>query len=276
MADVACVVTEPEDSFELVWSFDLPGWSRAESIVVGNQWNFGIMGTGNWSYEMTFCQTTRVYMGDVSTTPEKDLLGWNFGTLSSFERVEPLVNNSMGSVPVLSFNQTYTGGDTGAPCSINTSRSSVINIWCGENVSCLGIPNTKQPQCIDYGSPSVGFCLCSIEYQKDICSGLVFNVLSNECPESKVVPIEPFSPVVAPSTEPGKVAGILFLVLAVIICISFVGATVYNHTVHDKQGLKAFPFYDSCCRDSRAGLGSSQYDASVSSPNTAVGYGSVL
>jgi len=274
MADVACTVTETEESSELVWSFDLPGWSRAESIAVGNQWNFGIMGTGNWSYEMSFCQKTRAYMGDVSTTPEEDLLGWNFGILSSFQRVNALVNTAMGSEPVLMFNQTYTSGDTGAPCSANVSRSSVINIWCGMNGTCLGIPNTKQPQCIDYGSPNVGFCLCSIEYQKDICSGLVFNVLSNKCPDSQVVPI---SPVVAPlGAEPGKVAGTLSVVITVIICISFVGATIYNHTVHDKHGLSALPFYDSWCRDSsKIEAGSAQFK-SVPSPTSAIGYGSVV
>jgi len=204
---------------------------------------------GQWTYEIGFCDSVRLYMGNLHN--DSTIMGWSFGDLSDFSVVDNLVPSSpkkriAGTVapPVRRFVQTYSGGDIGPPCP--KSRSSMVYLYCGENNTCADIQSGTT--CLA-GSLNKSFCLCSYGFNtsQGICSGLWFNLLSNNCPPYHSV--HPNFPVPVP--PPSEVVGTLAGVLVSLIFVCFIGGYIYNYKVHTKRGMEAVPFYDTCTGSSK-------------------------
>jgi len=247
----------------------IPNWEHSKTTAVSDKWNIGAM-QGNWSFEFQFCDTVRLYMGNL-TQGGDNLFGWKFGTLTAFDRLDVPVPPPGQFSASREFKQSYTGGDIGSPCSGTNPRSAIVYVWCGKNNNCSSIPGATSAQCLD-GNSNSSFCLCSVEYNQTlgVCTGLTLHVLSNSCPESKAVPIQPGSPV---PTNAGSVTGVVFLVLFLIVLAIFVGTYLYNCTVHGKRGFEGCLFYDTCCSSNKAPGGSVQYESAQ--PAGKQGYGAV-
>jgi len=204
---------------------------------------------GDWSYELTFCATVRLEMGNVLNSTGL-LLGWSFGVLTTFDLVDEAPNNVMknGVVqPIRTFVQTYNAGDWGGPCP--NGRTATVHLYCGLNNSCADVPGAGGNVCLS-GSLGNGWCLCSFGFNATLgmCNGLWFNVLSNKCPPSE--PYYPDQPVPPPTTA--ALVAAIFGVLITLFGLCWVGGYIYNYTVHTKRGLEAVPFYDTCTGASKS------------------------
>jgi len=238
-----CVVTRKvSESLTQKWFFDNPAWDHQSVRYVSQNHNIPPM-TGDWSFELTFCATVRLEMGNILNSTGK-LLGWSFGVLTTFDLVETvptLKENKVAALPVRNFVQTYQAGDWGAPCP--NGRTATVNVYCGQNSTCADVPGAGGAICLG-GSLSNGFCLCSFGFNttNGMCNGLWFNILSNKCPTSE--PYYPDQPVPPPTTA--ALVAAIFGVLISLFGLCWVGGYIYNYTVHTKRGLEAVPFHDTC------------------------------
>jgi len=245
MADCTVVIIINQN-FESMWKFDhLLG---AVSQLEGEAYNIQPM-IGNWTFRFTFCETMRLFMGQLSKSPESDLFGWSFGYLTSFKVSDA---PSISNVPQIQFVQTYSFGDMGAPCVNNATRTTKVNIYCGNESDCSTIPYSKGPNCI--GGNSSRACICGIYFNQTLgmCGGLTLNVLSNNCPAKETVPVTPIRPVFPDDDDEdaGQVISMVFLVLFILLVTAFFGGYLYNYSVHAKRGCAAIPFYSNCSGNS--------------------------
>jgi len=246
-----CVAIEAlDDGIKENWDFRIPHWYNVTVSFSTSDYNIEMM-SGIYTYEYTFCESLNIYIGNSS----KNQLGWSFGSLSTFvaydarpdDNPSPPASRPGDYTAFREFTQYFIDGDYGAPCSSNRSRTAIVNVYCGiGEANCTQVPGNKGAHCLD--SPSTtypGFCLCGIEYNTTygICSGLTLNLLSNLCPSSKVVPMDPLHPY---SNEVSRSIGIAFAVIGVLIIVAMIGGYIYNCTVHSKTGCQAVPFYDTC------------------------------
>jgi len=238
-ASIPCVVESNFDSNWLeFWDFEIPQWAHVIRRYATNATNFPPM-TGIWTYEVSFCDYVRLYMGIKNeSTPS---LGWNFGILTSFLSV-PAPNPPP---PVLKrFVQTYSGGDCGAPCS--TCRSSTVNLYCGNsNSTCRDVPGARGAVCLS-GSISEGFCLCAVGFNSSMCDGLWLNILSRNCTGSTLVPMGDNT-----VSQPPNIAAAVIASLIGVFVACYIGGYIYNYKVHTKRGAEALPFYDTCTGSSK-------------------------
>jgi len=215
--------------------------------------------SNDYTYEFSFCNGFNVYIGD---TTGGNAFGWSFGSMLSFVGYD-IVPDVPPSPPLaphtavrdehheynayLEFSQYFVDGDSGAPCTADIGRSATVNIYCGlSKANCTQVLGNTGPECLNANpSTNPGFCLCSIVYNKTVglCRGLEINLLSNKCPPSRAVPINPPSP---NNDQGSRAVGIAFSALAVLILVPMLGGYIYNITVHAKRGCQAVPFYDTC------------------------------
>lgn len=268
--------------WEEEWMFD--NWQKQQVFVA--QETTGVM-AGNWTYEISFCDSVKIYRGDITKDTTNNTFGWTYGFLSSFVRIEsdipyvppspssfsikkdqfsssipagvveqenpqPATPPIIGHIALLSFVQKYSSGDKGAPCVGNSSRSSTVNIYCGVNISqanCTALPNSNGRAACLVGNPNdeKDFCVCSVLFNATmgVCTGLVFNVLSNICPSGRAIEIiPPVSPMIPISTGTA-VAIAVAVILATIVTLHLAG-TCFN-LISGRRGLDALPCYTTCC-----------------------------
>jgi len=171
-------------------------------------------------------------------------IGWFYGVLTHFEYIKPEV---IADRPVLTFQQTYSIGDDGAPC--RDGRSMTVDIWCGNaSTTCLQIPGSND--CLWGNADTI--CLCNSKCNNDtlnqgICSGITVTLLSHNCPSSTPY-VGPAPP--GPAMPNHNVAGVVIgSLVAIFFFFLFIGF-MYNYLVHHKTGCSAVPFYDTCTGDS--------------------------
>jgi len=240
---VPCVGVEGIDPLvEEDYDFRVPNWEN--SIV---SYAYEVNGLppmeGEYTFHYSFCNEINVYMGNVQNP--NNVFGWSYGALTTFKAydVNPPLNASHEYAAFHQFTQIYTYGDSGSPCS-DRPRTASVMIYCGmdkANCSQVKIEGVGD-RCLN-GETNPGFCLCFVQYQGDVCNGLILHLLSNRCPHGKAKPITPDVP---PPTDVSRVVGITFACLGVFIMVSIIGGYIYNFTVHSKRGCQAIPFYDTC------------------------------
>jgi len=266
-----------------IWLFG-QGWNLTSSTVVTNNSNYDMM-TGLWSFQIVFCKSVYIYWGN-STADSTKVFGWMYGNYAVIDDIDidvnpaPQPNWNPKEIAFLQFSSSYLYGDEGAPCHMlaNMGRSSTVNIYCGGGeANCTQVPGNSGAACIDSKSvsplPGHKYCICSILWNDTlgICGGLTFNLLSNHCPNSTAVRVPtPIGPPGPPGESPAAIAGIFFLVVAVLIVVSCIGGYAYNYSVHSKRGLDAVPFYDTC-----KGEPNSPSYAPVTTTDSRPGYGSL-
>jgi len=233
-----------DDQIEEEWDFRLPYWENVTISYSSAEYNVPPYMSGVYTYRFTFCDSISVYMG--ISNPSQSF-GWSFGSMSYFVAydITPKNGSSHEYAAFLEFSQYYSNGDTGSPCTPQSPRSATVNLYCGlDKANCTQIPGNKGPQCIDGGITKPGFCLCSVNYNasRGLCSGLEFNILSNNCTKGVGYPIVGPSPNAIPQSH----VGIAVAVIVSLIFLCCIFGFIYNTTVHGKRGCQAIPFYDAC------------------------------
>jgi len=248
------VLTKVSNSLMEKWDFNIPNWANTRVRYATDQYNVPPM-TGQWIYELNFCQDPRIYMGSTVNNTQ-DLLGWSYGPLSNFEVIQtitpiappsqPTPAPTPNTIPRKRFVQTYSGGDSGPPCAVG-GRSAVVNLYCGDNsTSCGEVPNSPGNICLS-GTLSEGYCLCAAGFNTTLgfqgtCTSLWFNILSRSCPNFEAIHIT--NPTMPPATP--NIAAAVIASLIGIFAFCYILGYIYNYTVHTKRGAEALPFYDTC------------------------------
>eukprot|EP01127_Copromyxa_protea_P010074 TRINITY_DN241_c0_g1_i1.p1 TRINITY_DN241_c0_g1~~TRINITY_DN241_c0_g1_i1.p1 ORF type:complete len:279 (-),score=42.75 TRINITY_DN241_c0_g1_i1:86-922(-) len=215
-------------------AFDFESWRYATIRLTTDLVFPEVPPYNDWTYELEFCRKIVAYPGN-GTDPNS--IGWSYGRHYSFL----YLNNPhpLNGLPAHQFSQIYSGGDIGQPC-YPEERSSVVNVWCGDN--CTGVPGATTAACVA-STESAPFCICSVVQDNTrfnpFCHGLVINVLADTCPWPTIVP-----------EEGDNTAGIVFAVFFGILGGLFLIGYVYNWKVKGKRGLDAIPGADTCCKGS--------------------------
>jgi len=274
----SCVAYEfLDEQIEEEWDFRIHGWENFTVSISSSEHNIPPYMSGVYTYRFSFCDSVVVYMGNGT---QNQSFGWSFGSMSYFAAydVAPKPPSTHTEDPIHEYNayhefsQFFGNGDTGSPCSPQNPRSAVVNIYCGlDKANCTQVPFNKGPACIDGGTTKPGFCLCSVHYntsRNGICSGLDFNILSNNCTQGKAYPIVGPSPY-----NPGQShVGIAVAVIVSLIFLCCIFGFIYNTSVHGKRGCHAIPFYDTCTGNKHERT--APYDTAVpSSSSTSGAYG---
>jgi len=188
-------------------------WSIGPAyIVLDNRQN-----QDTWSFYLQFCDRIDGLYGNASKFEKSQWLGWNFGIMQSFTYIDEKT-----------FQQVYTNGDSGYPCT--TGRNTTVTIGCDNCPSGGACYN---------GNAS--YCLCEAAYDRESNPCLAELWVSLDCPSPQKPPI-----IVRPKERltVGAIVGIIFLLLVILVVVGFAGGYMYNNKVLDKTGWNAVPGYE--------------------------------
>eukprot|EP01121_Diplochlamys_sp_Union-15-3_P015121 TRINITY_DN4936_c0_g1_i1.p1 TRINITY_DN4936_c0_g1~~TRINITY_DN4936_c0_g1_i1.p1 ORF type:complete len:282 (-),score=48.44 TRINITY_DN4936_c0_g1_i1:52-867(-) len=200
-----------------------------------------------WSFRSFFCDGIDVITSNISRrTDRSEWMGWYHGKMSKFEYLPQYAEgNQKKQGPILSFRQSYLGGDRGYPCRTSTGRNATVDIYCGSDFDSK-CPNNQS--CLSSNSDDI--CICSVSYDAELTPCQLTLVLgTTNCPQPDIITtptLKPYPPSAKIGPSAGEIFWIIFLAVFLIAVALFLGTYIYNVKKKGLEGVNAFPFVAWC------------------------------
>eukprot|EP01127_Copromyxa_protea_P016411 TRINITY_DN4874_c0_g1_i1.p2 TRINITY_DN4874_c0_g1~~TRINITY_DN4874_c0_g1_i1.p2 ORF type:complete len:269 (-),score=59.15 TRINITY_DN4874_c0_g1_i1:59-865(-) len=229
---IPCTVSKNE----LTWDFT--PFKGTQLKFVTDRYNFGPM-VGPYTYSIDFCKNLSL---------SKDGFGWDYGELTIFSPHTHYIP-PLDKPYHIAFEMEYGFGDSGPPC-VDRDRAAITELFCDSALDCTRFPGNIGSGCIA-GSVD-NLCVCGANFTvaevgvSPLCQGLVIYLLSHNCVNPGMTPINPPGPQPTPDEGGNNTAGIVIGVLVALFVAAYFGAAGYKYFVQGERGVLAFPFASSC------------------------------